>query len=198
MRLPARLRTAFAALSADSTATPPRGVETCAVLAGREEAPAAASAGGFAVTHLILPQQSGGADACEMSPAGEDAVLAECLSAGVVTLGWIHSHPSQTAFLSAPDQHTHAGYQSLLPEAVAVVLAPRDAATACAAGCAAFSLSEAGLALVLRCERRGHHPHNDAPGEEAYGPARHVEWLAAAPLTVVDLRGAARAQFKMA
>jgi STAM-binding protein len=43
----------------------------------------------------------------------------------LITLGWIHTHPSQTAFLSSVDLHTHAGYQLMLPEAVAIVCAPK-------------------------------------------------------------------------
>ena len=43
----------------------------------------------------------------------------------LLTLGWIHTHPTQTCFLSSVDLHTHCGYQSLLDEAVAIVLSPR-------------------------------------------------------------------------
>ena len=42
----------------------------------------------------------------------------------VITLGWIHTHPSQSAFLSSVDLHTHFGYQSMMPEAIAIVYAP--------------------------------------------------------------------------
>ena len=38
--------------------------------------------------------------------------------------GWIHTHPTQSAFLSSIDVHTQHGYQSLCAEAVAVVCAP--------------------------------------------------------------------------
>ena len=34
----------------------------------------------------------------------------------LLTLGWIHTHPTQTCFLSSVDLHTHCGYQSLLDE----------------------------------------------------------------------------------
>ena len=37
----------------------------------------------------------------------------------------IHTHPSQTAFLSSVDLHTHMPYQLMLPEAVAIVCAPK-------------------------------------------------------------------------
>lgn len=38
--------------------------------------------------------------------------------------GWIHTHPRMDAFLSSVDLHTHANYQCLLAEAIAVVCAP--------------------------------------------------------------------------
>lgn len=41
-------------------------------------------------------------------------------------MGWIHTHPTQTCFLSSVDVHTHAGYQTMLDEAMAIVMAPTD------------------------------------------------------------------------
>ena len=35
------------------------------------------------------------------------------------------THPTQTAFLSSVDLHTHYPYQQLMPEAVAVVVSPK-------------------------------------------------------------------------
>ncbi|XP_026404967.1 AMSH-like ubiquitin thioesterase 3 isoform X3 [Papaver somniferum] len=42
------------------------------------------------------------------------------------SLGWIHTHPSQTCFMSSIDLHTQFSYQVMLPEAIAVVMAPTD------------------------------------------------------------------------
>ena len=42
----------------------------------------------------------------------------------LLTLGWIHTHPTQTCFMSSVDLHTHVGYQIMLPEAIAIVCAP--------------------------------------------------------------------------
>lgn len=36
----------------------------------------------------------------------------------------IHTHPTQSCFMSSLDLHTHAGYQLTLAEAVAVVCSP--------------------------------------------------------------------------
>ncbi|CAI0626670.1 unnamed protein product [Linum tenue] len=41
-------------------------------------------------------------------------------------LGWIHTHPTQTCFMSSVDLHTHYSYQIMLPEAIAIVMAPTD------------------------------------------------------------------------
>jgi len=34
------------------------------------------------------------------------------------------THPTQTAFMSSVDLHTHFPYQAMLPEAIAIVVAP--------------------------------------------------------------------------
>lgn len=36
----------------------------------------------------------------------------------------IHTHPTQSCFMSSLDLHTHASYQVMLAEAVAIVCAP--------------------------------------------------------------------------
>jgi STAM-binding protein len=38
----------------------------------------------------------------------------------LVTLGWIHTHPSQDCFLSSVDLHTQFSYQIMIPESVAI------------------------------------------------------------------------------
>ena len=183
LQLPSALVTRFTALAAANSAQPPRGVETCGILAGRE------AAGGtvLAVTPLLVPRQRGGPDACEMER--EDEVLATCLRDGLMVLGWVHTHPSQSCFLSAPDLHTHATYQGMLPEAVALVLAPSDAA----APFAALRLTDAGLALVQACEARGHHPHDTDCGA-LFERSAHVQWVgdgALGDVEVVDFRDSA-------
>ena len=151
----------------------------------------AGGGGRLVLTHLIVPQQVGGADNCEMR--GEDELLEFCLSEGLMTLGWIHTHPSQDCFLSSLDQHTHCGYQSTMAEAVAVVVAPTDAR----APFAVFRLTDgdssggSGLELIQRCEARGFHPH-DVPFV-IYEASSHVAWSAEAALRIVDLRRPAHA-----
>ncbi|KAI5269096.1 hypothetical protein KEM52_005206, partial [Ascosphaera acerosa] len=54
----------------------------------------------------------------------EGAVFDRCDADELLVLGWIHTHPSQSCFLSSRDLHTHAGFQVMLRESVAVVCAP--------------------------------------------------------------------------
>lgn len=73
---------------------PPRGIETCGLLAG-----VAKGKDELSVTHLLIPKQKGDENNCEM--VGEDEILDYCLSNNLFTLGWIHTHPSQECFMSS-------------------------------------------------------------------------------------------------
>ena len=77
--------------------------ETCAILAGR------LSRDCFRITHLLVPKQTGTSDSCTTS--NEEAIFDYMDKHELIMLGWIHTHPSQTAFLSSVDLHTHASYQ---------------------------------------------------------------------------------------
>lgn len=80
--------------------------------------------GELVVTHVILPKQRAEADWCEM--VDETALFEVCMKHELVQMGWIHTHPSQECFMSSQDVRTHLGFQSMLPEAIAVVVALRD------------------------------------------------------------------------
>ena len=49
----------------------------------------------------------------------------------MTVVGWIHTHPTQSAFLSSVDLHMQYSYQQMLPEALAIV---------CSVKCVAFFL----------------------------------------------------------
>ncbi|KAG5176245.1 hypothetical protein JKP88DRAFT_171483 [Tribonema minus] len=137
-----------------------------------------------AVCVACLRLQTGSSDSC--TATGEELVFSYMLEFKLITLGWIHTHPRQDCFMSSVDLHTHAGYQIMLPEAVAVVIAPTDAAKRVGV----FRLEAPhGLRLILDCRLKGFHPH--PTDVTIYGDAR-VEWDARAPLSVVDLRKAGR------
>jgi len=103
-----------------------------------------------------VPKQSGNADSC--TTHNEEELFAVQDHHDLVTLGWIHTHPTQTAFLSSVDLHTQCGYQMMMPEAIAVVCAPKYNETGY------FTLTpNYGLETVASCREQGFHPHPSHP-----------------------------------
>ncbi|KAG0202014.1 hypothetical protein BGX28_005331 [Mortierella sp. GBA30] len=91
-------------------------LETCGILAG------VLSRNKLTVTTLIIPKQTATSDTC--STTNEDELFEFQNERDLMTLGWIHTHPTQTCFMSSVDLHTHCSYQLMLPEAIAIVCAP--------------------------------------------------------------------------
>lgn len=167
----------FLALAAANTR---RGIETCAILAGRLVADDSL----FAVTTLIVPKQEGTSDT--VSALCEEEIYEAQSARDLYPLGWIHTHPTQTCFLSSVDVHTQCGYQTMLDEAVAVVMAPTDSRSRCGI----FRLSTpGGLGLVQRCPQRGFHSHPPtATAQPVYELCGHVYVNASVRHEVIDLR----------
>lgn len=94
-----------------------RNLETCGILCGELISNA------FFISKLVIPEQESTSDTCDT--INEGALFDYCDSENLMTLGWIHTHPTQTCFMSSRDLHTHGGYQVQLPESVAIVCAPR-------------------------------------------------------------------------
>lgn len=112
--------------------------ETCGVLCGklvRNE---------LYVTHVILPKQIGSANQC--NTLDEEHLYMVQSQRDLLTLGWIHTHPTQTAFLSSIDLHTQYGYQIMLAEAVAIVLSPTADPNY-----GAFTISPDGMKMIQQC-----------------------------------------------
>ena len=82
-----------------------RNIETCAFLSG----PLDPKGDLFTVNTLIIPKQEGTSDTVNALNEGETFDLQ--LSRSIFPLGWIHTHPSQTCFLSSIDVHTQFGLQ---------------------------------------------------------------------------------------
>lgn len=92
--------------------------ETCGILSGIQ-----ININTLQITHLIIPKQTSTSDSCQTL---DEVPLFEFQAArNLICCGWIHTHPTQTAMLSSIDLHTHFGYQSMLPESIAIVLSPR-------------------------------------------------------------------------
>lgn len=122
-----------------------KAVETCGILCGK------LMQNEFTITHIIVPKQCGGPDYCNTENE-EDLFLIQD-QYGLITLGWIHTHPTQTAFLSSVDLHTHCSYQMMLPESIAIVSSPKFNETGF------FRLTDYGMKEVGECRQKGFHPH---------------------------------------
>ena len=112
-----------------------RNRETCGLLLGKDKKSR------FVVTTLLIPKQHSTSDTCTMDE--EELVMNFTEERSLITLGWvrilfscwawrailfffsqIHTHPTQSCFMSSVDLHTHSGFQRMLPESFAVVCAP--------------------------------------------------------------------------
>ncbi|KAG0089572.1 hypothetical protein BGZ92_004554 [Podila epicladia] len=152
-------------------------LETCGILAG------VLSRNKLTVTTLIIPKQTATSDTC--STTNEDELFEFQMERDLMTLGWIHTHPTQTCFMSSVDLHTHCSYQLMLPEAIAIVCAPSHEKDY-----GVFRLTDPpGLQVITNCRQKPlFHQH---PGEnDIYTDAcdqGHVE-LVDLDLDIVDLR----------
>lgn len=113
--LPAGLREEFLRIAAPNTR---RGLEMCGILCGTSVNNA------LFISCLIIPQQTCTSDTCETD--NEEAVIEYCMTEDLMVFGWIHTHPTQTCFMSSRDLHTQSGYQVMMPESIAIVCAPRS------------------------------------------------------------------------
>jgi len=172
--LPSQLRQQF--LSSASTNTR-LNLETCGILCGILKSDA------LFITRLLIPEQTSTSDTCET--LNEEELFDYCDKEELMVLGWVHTHPTQTCFMSSRDLHTHVGYQVMMPESIAIVCAPTKSPSW---GC--FRLTDPpGKQTILNCSRPGiFHPHDvDNIYTEALKPG-HVIELMNAPLEVVDMR----------
>ncbi|OJD22925.1 hypothetical protein ACJ73_05721, partial [Blastomyces percursus] len=139
------LRKKFLYLAAPNTQ---RNLETCGILCGTLISNA------FFISKLLIPEQESTSDTCEM--INESAIFDYCDSEDLIVLGWIHTHPTQTCFMSSRDLHTQSGYQVMLAESIAIVCAPSKDPD-----WGVFRLTDPpGLKCVLACTQPGlFHPH---------------------------------------
>ncbi|XP_050425286.1 STAM-binding protein isoform X2 [Adelges cooleyi] len=123
-------------------------IETCGILAGK------LSSNSLIITHLMIPKQTGTSDSC--TTMNEEDIFEFQDKKDLITLGWIHTHPTQTSFMSSVDLHTHYSYQLMMPEAIAIVCAPKYNSNNI------FYLTpDHGLQIIANCKFvRGFHTHN--------------------------------------
>jgi STAM-binding protein len=111
---PSKMRLDFLRIAADNTR---RGIEMCGILCGT------AVNNALFVRCLVIPEQKCTPDTCETE--NEGALFDFCEKEDLLQLGWIHTHPTQSCFMSSRDLHTQSGYQIMLPESIAIVCAPK-------------------------------------------------------------------------
>ncbi|XP_021292144.1 AMSH-like ubiquitin thioesterase 1 isoform X1 [Herrania umbratica] len=155
-----------------------RNLETCGVLAGSLKNRK------FYVTALIIPKQESTSDSCQTT--NEEEIFEVQDKKSLFPLGWIHTHPTQSCFMSSIDLHTHYSYQIMLPESVAIVMAPRD--TSRKHGI--FRLTTpGGMSVIRHCQQRGFHPHEQPPdGGPIYSSCTDVYMNPNLKFDVIDLR----------
>ncbi|XP_029017393.1 STAM-binding protein-like A isoform X2 [Betta splendens] len=168
LAVPAELCRSFLRLAEANTI---RAVETCGILCGK------LTRNAFTVTHVIIPKQCGGPDYCDTENEEELFLIQDQYD--LITLGWIHTHPTQTAFLSSVDLHTHCSYQMMLPEAIAIVCSPKFNEIGY------FRLTDRGTDEISTCKQKGFHPHSKEP--PLFSHAGHVT-ITNDTVSVMDLR----------
>ncbi|KAF7144745.1 hypothetical protein RHSIM_Rhsim04G0232600 [Rhododendron simsii] len=194
LHIPVKMMEDFLRLARENTA---KNLETCGVLAGSLKNRM------FHISTLIIPKQESTSDSVRklLSSAAitvellmplpcqtlnEEEIFEIQDTRSLFQLGWIHTHPSQTCFMSSVDLHTHYSYQVMLPEAIAIVMAPTD--TSSPHGI--FHLSDpSGVSVIRNCQQRGFHPHEEAEdGSPIYEHCSHVYMNERMKFDVVDLR----------
>jgi STAM-binding protein len=111
--LPPTLRTEFLRYAESNTR---RNLETCGMLCGTLISNA------LFISRVVIPEQKNTSDTCEM--INESDFFDYCIAEDLMCLGWIHTHPTQTCFMSSRDLHTHNAYQAMMAESIAIVCAP--------------------------------------------------------------------------
>jgi STAM-binding protein len=155
-------------------------IETCGILAGS----LSPETGQFVISTLIIPKQEGTTDTVQA--LAEEEIFEAQDSRSLYPLGWIHTHPSQSCFLSSIDVHTQCGYQTMLDEAIAIVMAPTDMTSPVGI----FRLTTpGGLKLIQQCTLRGFHTHPPTEtGQKVYDLCNHVYLNPRVGFEVLDLR----------
>ncbi|GAB0138709.1 hypothetical protein EsDP_00006935 [Epichloe bromicola] len=173
--LPEKLRATFLDIASQNTR---KGLEMCGILCGTPVNNA------LFVRCLLIPDQKCTSDTCETE--NESAIFDFCAGEDLMILGWIHTHPTQTCFMSSRDLHTHAGYQVMMPESIAIVCAPKFSPSY-----GIFRLTHPpGLDHILDCRKSDTFHQHDIGNlyRETEHPHGHVYENDKMPFDVKDLR----------
>ena len=134
----------------------------------------------YQVTHLIIPDQTGGPDRWEVEDLSQ---ITTCFvrNPNLVMLGLIHTHPDMTSFLSSVDLHALYDYARNNPDLISIVLAPERGTAP------VFTLTEEGRERISNCTEDGFH-HHEGGDEQYYKEADHVISDPTLVTSILDLR----------
>ena len=135
-------------------------IETIGILCGKR------SKRSLKVTRVLIPEQTGSLTSCEALSA--DEILKYQEENELIDIGWIHTHPTFSAFMSSIDVHKHCARQKLMKESIAVVCSIKDNITEI------FNLTADGLNIIGNCKIPGPHDHAHSM-LPIYKQATHVE-----------------------
>lgn len=171
--VPKELQSKFLEIAHPNTV---KNLETCGILCGK------LSRNAFFLTDLVIPCQISTSDTC--ATTDEELLLEYVDSNDLFILGWIHTHPTQTCFMSSVDMHTQSSYQIMLSEAIAIVCAPQHSEDI-----GYFRLTNPpGIDVIKTCRNPAQfHQH---PERNIYTSALpgHVKINSKLPFRVKDLR----------
>lgn len=143
--IPSRITTVFSYLSLFNNK---KNIETVGYLAGKE-----LNTSRLIITHVLLPKQQGYSDYFKVIDS--NSLIDYLEENNLMTIGWIHSHPVETPYMSSSDMHYHCVFQSVLPEAIAIVYSPREMRSQ------VFNLTpNHGLKTINECRKKGLHTHS--------------------------------------
>lgn len=175
VHISAKLMEDFLELARDNTN---KDLETCGVLGAYHRK------GTFYVTTLIIPKQESTSSSCQA--VNEEEIFAIQNEHSLFPVGWIHTHPSQSCFMSSIDLHTQYSYQAMVPEAFAIVMAPTDTTRSYGV----FRLSDpTGMITLRECQETGFHPHKEpSNGSSIYESCGNVYINPNLRFEIFDLR----------
>ncbi|CAD5124372.1 unnamed protein product [Dimorphilus gyrociliatus] len=166
--VPGDLVDKFVSLSKECTK---KGIEFCSFIGGK------LSNNAFHATHLIIPSQEGTPDSC--AAINEDEIWEAMSSKDLLQIGWIHTHPTQTAFLSSVDLHTTFPNQQMLAEYIAIVWSGKTE------NARYLALTSSGMNTVRQCTKAGFHEH---PGSDPlFEDCQHIVVNNKLSVQIIDL-----------
>jgi len=134
----------------------------------------------YYLTHVIIPKQEATKDTCNC--LDEIEVFEYQQKHDLITLGWIHTHPTQDAFLSSIDCHMAVAYQLQLPEAISIVCAPKKKPDM-----GIFRIVDNAIPILQNCKQTGFHKH-EIDGNRLFETVKHVTIYNNVKTELIDLR----------